>query len=277
MISIQHLSFRFSEDSPEVLKDINLNIESGDFVAVLGRNGSGKSTLARQMNGLLQPTSGTVKILGMDTQDESKLWEIRQNLGLVFQNPDNQIVATVVEDDVAFGPENLGVLPAEIRHRVDWALKTVGMYEHRFKAPHLLSGGQKQRVAIAGVLAMKPKCIVFDEPTAMLDPVGREEVLSTIQKINRDERITIILITHNMDEAALAKRAIVMDAGRIVADAAPIDIFRDIPLMEKCGLEVPDTVALMEGLRKRGYPVSDLPLSADTCIQALKNMYFALE
>lgn len=277
MISIENLSFRFEDDTPEVLKDINLEIESGEFVAVLGRNGSGKSTLARQLNGLLQPTEGSVKVLGMDTRDESKLWEIRQNLGLVFQNPDNQIVAAVVEDDVAFGPENLGVLPVEIRRRVDWALKTVGMYDYRFCAPHLLSGGQKQRVAIAGILAMKPKCIVFDEPTAMLDPVGREEVLSTIQKINRDEGITIILITHNMDEAALASRAVVMDHGRIAADCSPHALFQDISLLNRCGLEVPDTVALMDGLRKNGLPVSDFPLSVDACVKTIKNMYVALE
>ena len=207
--------------TPVVLDGVDLNIRSGSFVAVLGHNGSGKSTLAKHMNAILLPTGGTVYVDGIDTADEDRLLDIRRTVGMVFQNPDNQIVANVVEEDVAFAPENLGVPPEEIRQRVDDALKTVGMYEFREHAPHLLSGGQKQRVAIAGVLAMAPRCIVLDEPTAMLDPVGRREVMDTIKKLNRTAGVTVVLITHHMDEAAQADRLVVMSKGKVVADGTP--------------------------------------------------------
>ena len=277
LIEIKDLSFRYSDDGKEILQHIDLSIRRGEFIAVVGRNGSGKSTLARHLNGLLIPTSGDVIIDGLNTKDDQSLWSIRQTAGLVFQNPDNQIVAAVVEDDVAFGPENLGVLPALIRKRVDWALQTVGMYEDRFKAPHLLSGGQKQRVAIAGVLAMKPKCIILDEPTAMLDPVGRSEVIETVRNINQNDGITVILITHNMEEAVLADRVIVMEHGKIAAIGTPVEIFRDKDLLSDCGLEAPDTVMLMSELRNAGIPVSDPGLSADECVTAILDAYQGMD
>ena len=273
MIKIEDLSFRFSPESDDVLKHIDLTIERGEFVAVLGHNGSGKSTFARMLNGLLTPTSGDAYVLGMNTRDEENLWNIRQTVGLVFQNPDNQIVAAVVEDDVAFGPENLGILPALIRRRVDWALQTVGMYEARLKAPHLLSGGQKQRIAIAGVLAMNPKCIVLDEPTAMLDPVGRAEVMETIRKINYEDQITIVMITHNMDEATLADRIIVMNRGEIVCDGAPDNVFQNTQLIDQCGLEVPETVELLDRLRANGIDIPVCGISRSECVQAIVNAY----
>ena len=255
--------------TPVVLDGVDLHIPSGSFVAVLGHNGSGKSTLAKHMNAILLPTGGTVYVDGIDTTDEERLLDIRRTVGMVFQNPDNQIVANVVEEDVAFAPENLGVPPEEIRKRVDDALKAVGMYEFREHAPHLLSGGQKQRVAIAGVLAMAPRCIVLDEPTAMLDPVGRREVLDTIQKLNRTSGVTVVLITHHMDEAAQADRLVVMSKGRVVADGEPKEVFSHVEELKSVGLTVPETVELCWALRKDGL---DLPLDAlsdEECAQAL--------
>ena len=255
--------------SPIVLDGVDLEVTAGSFVAVLGHNGSGKSTLAKHMNAVLLPTGGKVYVDGMDTWDEEVLLEIRRRVGMVFQNPDNQIVANVVEEDVAFAPENLGVPSEEIRRRVDDALKAVGMYEYREHAPHLLSGGQKQRIAIAGVLAMAPRCIVLDEPTAMLDPVGRREVLETIKALNRTSGVTVVLITHHMDEAAQADRLVVMSKGRIVADGPPKKVFADVEGLKAVGLTVPETVELCWELRQDGL---DLPLDALTdeeCAQAL--------
>ena len=255
--------------APIVLDGVDLEIEAGSFVAVLGHNGSGKSTLAKHMNAILLPTGGKVWVGGMDTADEARLLDIRRTVGMVFQNPDNQIVANVVEEDVAFAPENLGVPPAEIRQRVDAALKAVGMYEYREHAPHLLSGGQKQRVAIAGVIAMAPRCIVLDEPTAMLDPVGRREVLDTIKKLNRENGVTVVLITHHMDEAAQADRLVVMSGGKVVTDGAPREVFQHVEELCSVGLTVPETTELLWELRQDGL---DLPLDAlsdEECAQAL--------
>ena len=258
--------------TPVVLDGVDLNIRSGSFVAVLGHNGSGKSTLAKHMNAILLPTGGAVYVDGIDTADEDRLLDIRRTVGMVFQNPDNQIVANVVEEDVAFAPENLGVPPEEIRRRVDDALKTVGMYEFREHAPHLLSGGQKQRVAIAGVLAMAPQCIVLDEPTAMLDPVGRREVMDTIKKLNRTAGVTVVLITHHMDEAAQADRLVVMSKGKVVADGTPKEVFSHVEGLKSVGLTVPETVELCWALRRDGL---DLPLDAlsdEECAQALYDL-----
>ena len=255
--------------SPIVLDGVDLEVTAGSFVAVLGHNGSGKSTLAKHMNAILLPTGGKVYVDGIDTADEARLLDIRRTVGMVFQNPDNQIVASVVEEDVAFAPENLGVPSEEIRRRVDDALKAVGMYEYREHAPHLLSGGQKQRIAIAGVLAMAPRCIVLDEPTAMLDPVGRREVIDTVKKLNRASGVTVVLITHHMDEAAQADRLIVMSNGKIVADGAPNAVFSDVEGLKAVGLTVPETVELCWQLRQDGL---DLPLDAlsdEACAQAL--------
>ena len=255
--------------APIVLDGVDLEIEEGSFVAVLGHNGSGKSTLAKHMNAILLPTGGKVWVGGMDTADEARLLDIRRTVGMVFQNPDNQIVANVVEEDVAFAPENLGVPPAEIRQRVDAALKAVGMYEYREHAPHLLSGGQKQRVAIAGVIAMAPRCIVLDEPTAMLDPVGRREVLHTIQALNRTSGVTVVLITHHMDEAALADRLVVMADGHVVADGAPKTVFSRVEELRAVGLTVPETVELCYALRQDGLELPLDALSVEECAQAL--------
>jgi energy-coupling factor transport system ATP-binding protein len=255
--------------APIVLDGVDLEIEAGSFVAVLGHNGSGKSTLAKHMNAILLPTGGKVWVGGMDTADEARLLDIRRTVGMVFQNPDNQIVANVVEEDVAFAPENLGVPPAEIRQRVDAALKAVGMYEYREHAPHLLSGGQKQRVAIAGVIAMAPRCIVLDEPTAMLDPVGRREVLHTIQALNRTSGVTVVLITHHMDEAALADRLVVMADGHVVADGAPKTVFSRVEELRAVGLAVPETVELCYALRQDGLELPLDALSVEECAQAL--------
>ncbi|MCG4527807.1 energy-coupling factor transporter ATPase [Intestinimonas massiliensis] len=255
--------------APIVLDGVDLEIEAGSFVAVLGHNGSGKSTLAKHMNAILLPTGGKVWVGGMDTADEARLLDIRRTVGMVFQNPDNQIVANVVEEDVAFAPENLGVPPAEIRQRVDAALKAVGMYEYREHAPHLLSGGQKQRVAIAGVIAMAPRCIVLDEPTAMLDPVGRREVLHTIQALNRTSGVTVVLITHHMDEAALADRLVVMADGHVVADGAPKTVFSRVEELRAVGLTVPETVELCYELRQDGLELPLDALSVEECAQAL--------
>ncbi|MGN8969173.1 energy-coupling factor transporter ATPase [Intestinimonas sp. HCP28S3_D6] len=258
--------------TPVVLDGVDLNIRSGSFVAVLGHNGSGKSTLAKHMNAILLPTGGTVYVDGIDTADEDRLLDIRRTVGMVFQNPDNQIVANVVEEDVAFAPENLGVPPEEIRRRVDDALKNVGMYEFREHAPHLLSGGQKQRVAIAGVLAMAPRCIVLDEPTAMLDPVGRREVMDTIKKLNRTAGVTVVLITHHMDEAAQADRLVVMSKGKVVADGTPKEVFSHVEALKSVGLTVPETVELCWALRRDGLNLPLDALSDEECAQALYDL-----
>ena len=256
-------------DVPDVLSHVSLEIEEGSFVAVLGHNGSGKSTLARHLNALLLPKGGSVTVFGLDTKDEDLLFEIRSRVGMVFQNPDNQIVSNVVEEDVAFAPENLGIPTPEIRERVDDALKTVGMYDFRTHAPHLLSGGQKQRIAIAGVLAMRPKCVVFDEPTAMLDPKGRADVMDIIQRLRAEHGTTVILITHHMEEAALADRVVVMSDGLVVMDGAPKEVFTHVEELDELGLSVPGTTRLLYELRREGL---DLPLSAisiDECAAAI--------
>lgn len=258
LIEINNLRFTYPPDSSgiekEVLKDISLDIEKGSFVAVIGSNGSGKSTFAKQLNGLLLPTSGTVNVDGIDTKDPDRIWDVRQSVGMVFQNPDNQIVSSIVEDDVAFGPENLGVESAEIRQRVDEALESVRMGAYKMKSPHMLSGGQKQRIAIAGAVAMKPQCIVFDEPTAMLDPAGRKEVISIIRQLN-EEGITTILITHFMEEAAAADRILILNEGRIAMDGTPAEIFREVGKLEELGLDIPATVKLARTLRESGLDV----------------------
>ena len=271
IIKTQNLRFSYlTEDTPKVVLDgVDLEIQAGSFVAVLGHNGSGKSTLAKHLNAILLPSGGTVYVGGMDTADESLLLDIRRTVGMVFQNPDNQIVANVVEEDCAFGPENIGIPPAEIRQRVDDALRTVGMYQYREHAPHLLSGGQKQRIAIAGVLAMAPQCVVLDEPTAMLDPIGRKEVLETIKKLNKEKGGTVILITHHMDEAAQAERLVVMSHGKVVADGAPCDVFQQVEMLKSIGLTVPETVGLMYELRQEGLSVPLDSLGDEECAQAL--------
>ena len=275
IIEVQGLTFRYTTEegvAPTVLDRLNLAIEEGSFVAILGHNGSGKSTLAKHFNAILLPTEGTVTVCGIDTADEARLLDIRRQVGMVFQNPDNQIVTSVVEEDVAFGPENLGVPSDEIRRRVDAALQAVGMSGFARHAPHLLSGGQKQRVAIAGVLAMEPRCLVLDEPTAMLDPVGRQEVLDVVRRLNREQGITVILITHHMDEAALADRLIVMHDGRIVGDGAPARVFQDVDGLRRLGLEVPETVSLMYELRRNGVNAPLDALDADACAAALASL-----
>ena len=261
IIRTEALRYTYPGDEFETLHGIDLEIKEGSFVAVLGHNGSGKSTLAKLMNAILLPSSGKVYVDGIDTSDEARLLDVRRTVGMVFQNPDNQIVANVVEDDVAFAPENLGVPSAEIRRRVDDALKTVGMYEYRLHAPHLLSGGQKQRVAIAGVLAMQPRCVVLDEPTAMLDPVGRREVVATVTRLCREKGMTVVLITHHMSECVGADRLVVMSEGRIAADGTPREVFSQVELLRKEGLSVPATTELIYELRHDGY---ELPLGALT-------------
>jgi len=276
MINVVNVSYAYQYTEGNkidwVLNNINLKINKGEFVAILGHNGSGKSTLAKHFNSLLRPTKGSVFIKDMDTLDESIQWNIRQTVGMVFQNPDNQIVATTVEEDVAFGPENLGVDPAEIRERVNHALKTVDMYEYRKHAPHLLSGGQKQRIAIAGVIAMKPECIVLDEPTAMLDPVGRHEVMNTIKKLNREEGITVVLITHYMDEAIQADRVIVMEKGNIIMDGKPKLVFSNVEKLKQVGLDVPQVTELSYELRKENVNIRKDILTIDECAQELLNL-----
>ena len=252
----------------EVIKKLNLSIEEGSFVAVLGHNGSGKSTIAKLINGILVPKSGTVTVNGITTENEDNVFEIRKNVGMVFQNPDNQIVASIVEEDVAFGVENLGVPSEEIRRRVVEALNTVGMYELREKAPHKLSGGQKQRVAVAGIIAMKPKCIVLDEPTAMLDPSGRKEVIDTIKKLNNEDRITIILITHYMDEAVEADRVVVVDNGRIKMDDTPENVFSRVDEIKALGLDVPQATEL---IYSAGLKSENTILNADDCVKFIKS------
>lgn len=273
MIKAEHLTFCYPDepaDHPPVLDDINLEIEAGSFVAILGHNGSGKSTLAKHMNALLTPTAGKLWVEGLDTADPENLLAVRGKVGMVFQNPDNQIVANVVEEDVAFAPENLGVPSQEIRRRVDEALRQVGLYEYREHAPHLLSGGQKQRVAIAGVIAMRPKCIVLDEPTAMLDPRGREEVMEIVSDLNRRLGITVILITHHMDEAARAQRVVVLDRGEIAADGPPKKVFSQVELLHRLGLSAPETVELCWQLRKAGQELPLDTLTIEECAQALR-------
>ena len=272
-IRTEHLKFSYDAQSESggvtVFDDLNLSIEEGSFVAVLGHNGCGKSTLAKHFNAVLLPEGGSVQVFGMDTSDESLLVDIRRTVGMVFQNPDNQMVANVVEEDVAFAPENLGVPSEEIRRRVDEALKLVGMYDYRLHAPHLLSGGQTQRVAIAGVIAMRPRCIVLDEPTAMLDPHGREEVISTIERLNREMGITVVLITHHMTEAIRAQRVIVMDAGRILADGTPKEVFPQVELLESVGLTVPATTKVLYALNQAGFDLPLDALSTEECAQVL--------
>ena len=272
-IRTEHLKFSYDAQSESggvtVFDDLNLSIEEGSFVAVLGHNGCGKSTLAKHFNAVLLPEGGSVQVFGMDTSDESLLVDIRRTVGMVFQNPDNQMVANVVEEDVAFAPENLGVPSEEIRRRVDEALKLVGMYDYRLHAPHLLSGGQKQRVAIAGVIAMRPRCIVLDEPTAMLDPHGREEVISTLERLNREMGITVVLISHHMTEAIRAQRVIVMDAGRILADGTPKEVFPQVELLESVGLTVPATTKVLYALNQAGFDLPLDALSTEECAQVL--------
>ena len=272
-IKVENLSYSYPGMEPgqsvRVFENLNLEIEQGTFVAILGSNGSGKSTLAKHFNAILLPNGGRCYVYGMDTADEELLIPIRRSVGMVFQNPDNQIVANVVEEDVAFAPENLGVASPMIRHRVDNALKQVGMYEYRTHAPHLLSGGQKQRIAIAGVIAMEPKCIVLDEPTAMLDPKGRREVMETIARLNREKGITVVLITHHMDEAALADRVVVIHRGVIRADGAPKKVFSDIEYMHELGLAAPETVELCHELNKLGYRLPLDLLQTEECARAI--------
>ena len=274
MLQTENLSFTYPAEegvsaSTTALEDVSLSIEKGSFVVVLGHNGSGKSTLAKHMNAVLLPSGGAVYVEGMDTKDEALLLEIRRRVGMVFQNPDNQIVANVVEEDVAFAPENLGVPSEEIRRRVDDALAAVGMSEFTRHAPHLLSGGQKQRVAIAGVIAMAPECIVLDEATAMLDPAGRREVLSAIRALNRERNITVVLITHHMDEAMDADRLIVMNDGKLVMDGTPAEVFTQVDALRAMGLAAPDTVELLCGLRQSGMDVPLDALTVDACADAI--------
>lgn len=269
IISFKNVHFTYPGDDQESLCGIDLDIAAGSFVAVLGHNGSGKSTLAKHMNAILVPDEGQVLIDGIDTADEERIIDVRRTVGMVFQNPDNQIVANVVEDDVAFAPENLGVPPEEIRRRVDEALKQVDMYDFRMHAPHLLSGGQKQRVAIAGVIAMQPHIIVLDEPTAMLDPQGRAEVIGTITKLCRENGMTVVLITHHMDECVGADRLIVMSNGYIVADGTPKDVFADVALMDREGLSVPATVRLVHELRDAGWALPEDELDVEDCAAEL--------
>lgn len=272
-IEVKNVRFTYhmeAMDALEVLHGVNLDVGQGEFIALLGHNGCGKSSLAHLFNGMLLPTEGSITVDGIDTADEARQLDIRRRVGLVQQNPDNQLVAGIVEEDVAFGPENIGVPPAEIRTRVDEALKTVDMYDYREHAPHKLSGGQKQRIAIAGIIAMQPKCIVLDEPTAMLDPRGRTEVMETIQKLNREKGITIILITHYMDEAVQAERVVVMDEGNILKEGTPFDIFSNVEFMKKHDLDVPQATELIYRLRSAGIPFGSIPLSAEDCIRELK-------
>ena len=271
IIKLENLTYTYTGAEQPALDGVSLEIARGSFTAVLGHNGSGKSTMAKCLNGILRPTGGRVLVNGMDTADESRLLDIRRTVGMVFQNPDNQIVASVVEDDVAFAPENLGVPPAEIRTRVDAALRCVGMYDYRLHAPHLLSGGQKQRVAIAGVLSMQPECIVLDEPTAMLDPLGRAEVLAAVEQLRRERGMTVVLITHHMSECINADRLIVMSGGRVAADGTPKAVFSQVERMRAEGLAVPETTELLHGLNESGFDLPLDALSVDECADAIAN------
>lgn len=277
VIEAKNLKFSYGEDGDaektEVLHGINLSVRRGEFLAVLGHNGSGKSTFAKHLNSILIPTSGTVTVEGTDTADESRLYDIRQKVGMVFQNPDNQLVATIVEEDVAFAPENLGVPPQEIRQRVDYALAAVGMSEYAKHAPHMLSGGQKQRIAIAGVLAMKPHVLVMDEPTAMLDPVGRREIMETVKKLNREEHMTVVLITHYMDEAAQADRIAVMEHGHKVMEGTPREIFSRVEELKKIGLDVPQATELAYELGRDGFELGHGVLTAEECAAAVLDVF----
>lgn len=272
MIRFENVSFEYSGNEKKALNNIDLTIKKGEFVAILGHNGSGKSTLAKHTNGILRPTSGKVYINNMDTSIEENIFKIRRICGMVFQNPDNQIVATMVEEDVAFAPENLGVPQEEIRKRVDSALKAVNMLEYKDRAPHTLSGGQKQRIAIAGIIAMLPECIVLDEPTAMLDPSGRREVMAAIATLNRHLGMTVVLITHYMNEAAQADRVIVMDEGRIILDDTPHEIFSNVSLLRSVGLDVPQTTELMYLLQKAGIKVPEGVLTVSECVDAVADI-----
>ena len=275
IIETKELRFAYPADEGGqpvfALRGVDLKIEKGSFVVVLGHNGSGKSTLAKTFNAVLLPGGGHVYVEGMDTLDEELLLAIRQRVGMVFQNPDNQIVANVVEEDVAFGPENLGIASPEIRRRVDKALKQVGMYEYREHAPHLLSGGQKQRIAIAGVIALEPKCIVLDEPTAMLDPRGRADVMETILRLNREKGITVVLITHHMDEAAMAQRVLVLHQGKVLSDGTPREVFSQVEKLHTIGLAAPETVELCWELNKKGYRLPLDELNPQECAQVLRD------
>ena len=273
MIICENVSFKYrvneGEEEKFAVNGVSFEVKKGEFLVILGHNGSGKSTIAKHMNALLLPSEGVVIVDGLNTLDNDNLWEIRSKAGMVFQNPDNQLVATIVEEDVAFGPENLGVPPEEIRKRVDESLKRVGMYEYRRHAPHLLSGGQKQRIAIAGILAMKPECIIFDEPTAMLDPSGRKEVLDNIKEINKKYGITIVLITHYMDEAAQADRVIVMDNGKIMLEGRPREVFSNVKQMKDIGLDVPQVTELCYELKNYGINIDTNILNVDEMVNAL--------
>ena len=274
IIRVENLAYTYPglDDQPGVVvfEDMNLAVEEGSFVAILGTNGCGKSTLAKHFNSILLPTGGKVYVCGIDTSNEERIMSVRRNVGMVFQNPDNQIVANVVEEDVAFGPENLGISSPEIRHRVDKALKQVGMYEYREHAPHLLSGGQKQRIAIAGIIAMEPKCIVLDEPTAMLDPRGRREVIETIGRLNKEKGITVVLITHHMDEAAKADRVVVLHKGKVTADGTPEEVFSQVQLLHDIGLAAPEAVELCWELNKEGFDLPLDKLDPEQCAQTLQ-------
>ncbi len=275
IITANGVSFGYPKENNElnvVLRGVSLTIREGEFVAVLGHNGSGKSTFAKHLNAILVPNEGTVTICGIDTREEDRLYEIRQQVGMVFQNPDNQIVATIVEEDVAFGPENMGVEPSEIRRRVDEALADVGMTEYKSHAPHQLSGGQKQRIAIAGIIAMRPRCILLDEPTAMLDPKGRREVMSTLKRLNREHGITAVLITHYMEEAAEADRVVVMNDGQVLLDDNPRAVFSHVKELKRVGLDVPQATELCYELRKAGYDLPEGILYEDECAQAIAQL-----
>ena len=271
IVEVNNVSFEYitEEDSFKAIDDLSLSITEGEFLVIIGHNGSGKSTLSKNLNAILMPTEGNILINGMDTREEKNLWDIRQTAGMVFQNPDNQIVATVVEEDVAFGPENLGLEPKEIRKRVNESLKSVGIYELKDRQPHLLSGGQKQRVAIAGIIAMKPKCIIFDEATAMLDPSGRKEVMSTIKRLNKEENISVIHITHFMEEAVDADRVIVMERGRKVLEGTPRQVFSEVDMLKNIGLDVPYMTELSKELEKEGLSIGSDILTVDEMVMKL--------
>ena len=275
IISVEHLAFAYpgmeGQAGVPVFEDLSVTIEQGSFVAILGTNGCGKSTLAKHFNSILLPSGGKVYVGGIDTSDPGRIMAVRRCVGMVFQNPDNQIVANVVEEDVAFGPENLGIASPEIRRRVDKALKQVGMYEYREHAPHLLSGGQKQRIAIAGVIALEPKCIVLDEPTAMLDPRGRADVMETILRLNREKGITVVLITHHMDEAAMAQRVLVLHQGKVLSDGTPKEVFSQVEKLHTIGLAAPETVELCWELNKKGYHLPLDELNPQECAQVLRD------
>lgn len=273
MVECRNVTYKYEDTETKTfnlaLDNINVNVSKGEFLVILGRNGSGKSTFAKHINALMIPTIGNIIVDGLDTSDDNNVWTIRNKAGMVFQNPDNQLVATIVEEDVAFGPENLGITPDEIRRRVDNSLKKVDMYAYRKHAPHLLSGGQKQRVAIAGILAMEPECIIFDESTAMLDPLGRNEVINTIKSLNANSNMTIILITHYMEEAIAADRIIVMDKGKIIKQGSPREVFREVEIMKNIGLDVPQMTELAYELRKSGIDIRNDILTIDEMVNEL--------